>query len=200
MLLISRSHDFRRKHRSYSVRVNGVLGDITRFFEMGCRFTKLSPSRGRSFCGCSNSLLCSLLVMFLRARHWQVGACVIHIQPAKRTLRMCTKLAFLLPTYFYFTSCRNCPPPPMCDRMLWLALFTEQWLDQPIIPYRGAISDPVGKTSQPLWQSRRWHHIRLSDLLQQLFQQVTSSKSTSSLCPFISLNKIRKWLFVFENI
>ena len=98
---------------------------------------------------------------------------------------MSTKLAFL-PTFILPVAEIV---PPMCDRMLWLALFTEQWLDQPIIPYRGVISDHVGKNSQPLWQSRRWHHIRLSDLLQQLFQQATSSKSTSSLCPFISLNK-----------
>ena len=111
-------------------------------------------------------------------------------------VRMSTKLAFL-PTFILPVAEIV---PPMCDRMVWLALFTEQRLDQPIISYRGAISDHVGKNSQPLRQSRRRHHIRLSDLLQQLFQQATSSKSTSSLCPFISLNKIRKWLFVFENI
>ena len=47
-----------------------------------------------SFLGDSNRLLSSLLVMFLRARHWSVGACAFHIQPAKRTLRIST---FVLP-------------------------------------------------------------------------------------------------------
>ena len=64
---------------------------------------------------------------------------------------MSTKLAFL-PTFILPVAEIV---PPMCDRILWLALFTEQRLDQPIIPYRGAISDHVGKNSQPLWQSRR---------------------------------------------
>ena len=74
------------------------LGDITHFFEMGRRFTNLSASHGRGFCGSSNRLLGSMLVMFLRASRWKVGACAFHIKPAKRTLRMSTKLAFL-PTF-----------------------------------------------------------------------------------------------------
>ena len=82
----------------------------------------------------SKKFLGSLLVMFLRARHWQVGACVIHIQPAKRTLRMCTKLAFLLPTYFHFTSCRNCPPPPCATGCFgWHCLQSSDWTS-PLFP------------------------------------------------------------------
>ena len=76
--------------------------------------------------------------MFLRASRWQVGACAFHIQPAKQSLRMSTKLA-VLPTFV--SPVAEIVPPPIRDRMLWLALFTEQRLDQPIIPYRGAISD-----------------------------------------------------------
>ena len=162
---------------------------------MGCRFTNLSVSRGRSFCGSSNRLLGSLLVMFLRlarARHRQVGACVFHIQRAKRTLQMSTKLAFL-PTFILpGTSCRNCPPSK-CNRMLWLALFTEQRLDQPIIPYGVPsvimlvkIASHSGKAGDDI----------TSDCLtccNNCFNRLLhSSKSTSSLCPFIRLNKIRK--------
>ena len=78
-------------------------------------FLNLSASCGHSFCDSSNRLLSSLLVMFLRARRWPVGACAFHIiQPAKRTLRMSIfvyqleKLSSL-----------------MCDKMVWLALLIE---------------------------------------------------------------------------
>ena len=78
------------------------LGDITQFLgaatQMGCRFTNPSVSRGRSFCGSSNTLVGSMLVMFLMASRWQIGAYAFHIQPAKPTLRPSTKLAFL-PTF-----------------------------------------------------------------------------------------------------
>ena len=77
------------------------------------------PSRGCSFCDYSNRLLGSLLVIFLRDRCWLVGACVFHIQPAKRTLRMST---FVLPVAEIVPR----PAPPMCDEMVWLALFTVQ--------------------------------------------------------------------------
>ena len=52
----------------------------------------MTGSRGRSFCRSSNRPLGSVLVMFLRARLWPVGACAFHIQPAKRTLRLSAKL------------------------------------------------------------------------------------------------------------
>ena len=131
---------------------------------MGCRFTNPSVSRGRSFCSSSNKLVGSMLVMFLRASRWQVGACAFHSQPAKPTLRPSTKLA-VLPTFVLQVA-----PPPMCDGMLWLALFAEQRLDQPIIPYRGAISDDtsdrVGKNSQPPWQLQlNWLHLQRAQVL-----------------------------------
>ena len=53
-------------------------------FRDGTCFLNLSASCGHSFCDSSNRLLSSLLVMFLRARRWPVGACAFHIQPAKR--------------------------------------------------------------------------------------------------------------------
>ena len=135
---------------------DAVSGDITQFLElplsqMGRRFTNPSVSRGRSFCGSSNKLKGSMLVMFLRASRWQVGACAFQIQPAKPTLRPNTKLAFL-PTFVLKVS-----PPCATGCFKWLALFAERRLDQPIIPYRGAssddISDHVGQNSQPPWQS-----------------------------------------------
>ena len=52
----------------------------------------------------------------------QVGACVFHIQPAKRTLRMSTKLAFL-PTFILPVAEIV---PPLCDRMLWLSYSTSK--------------------------------------------------------------------------
>ena len=173
------------------------LGDITRFFEIGRRFKNLSASRRRSFCGSSNRLLGSMLVMFLRASRWQVEArCFFIGKP-----NFANEHKVSVSTYFRFTSCRKCPPS-MCDRMLWLALFTERRLDQPIITSRGAISDAI---SDHVGKNRAKQEITSDCLtsacqLKHLFQQATSSKSTNSLCPFISLNKTRKWLFVFENI
>ena len=47
----------------------------------GRRFPNPSASRARIFCSSWNRLLCSMLVMFLRARCWLVGAFSVHIQP-----------------------------------------------------------------------------------------------------------------------
>ena len=60
-------------------------GIIQHFLESGLRFSNLPASRGRSFCRSSNRLLGSMLVIFLRARRWPVGACAFLIQPAKQT-------------------------------------------------------------------------------------------------------------------
>ena len=89
----------------------------------------------------SNMLLDSVLVMFPRARRWPVGVCACHIQPAKRTLRMSTKVAF--PPTFVLPVAQIALH--MCHKMVWLALFTDPCLDQPIITYRGAIRVRVGK-------------------------------------------------------
>ena len=70
--------------------VTPLLGDITRFFTDGTRFSNLSASQEWSFCDSSNRLLGSLLVMFLRARRWPVGPCVFYIHSAKQTLLMST--------------------------------------------------------------------------------------------------------------
>ena len=99
---------------------------------MGCRFTNLSAFPGRSFCGSSNRLLGSLLVMFLGARHWQVGACVFHIQPAKRTLRMSTKLAFL-PRLLSFYQLQKLFPPCATGRFGWHCLQSSDWTS-PLFP------------------------------------------------------------------
>ena len=47
----------------------------------GRRFPNPSASRARRFCSSWNRLQCSMLVMFLRARCWLVGAFSVHIQP-----------------------------------------------------------------------------------------------------------------------
>ena len=49
--------------------------------QSGRRFPNPSASRGCRFCSSWNRLLCSMLVMFLRARCWLVGAFAVHIQP-----------------------------------------------------------------------------------------------------------------------
>ena len=54
----------------------------------GRRFPNPSASRGRRFCSSWNRLLCSMLIMFLRARCCLVGAFAVHIQPAKQTMRI----------------------------------------------------------------------------------------------------------------
>ena len=96
---------------------------------MGCRFANSSASRGRSFCGSSNRLLCSLLGFS--------GLDVGQSEPVffifNQQNELCAnehKVAFL-PTFILPVAEIV---PPMCDRMVWLALFTEQRLDQPIIP------------------------------------------------------------------
>ena len=81
---------------------------------------------GRSFCAISNRLLGSMLVMFLRGTLWSVWACAFHIQLAKRTLRTSTNVASHLLSFIKIV-------PPMCDEMVWLALFTERCLGQPIL-------------------------------------------------------------------
>ena len=70
--------------------------------------SNLPASRGCSFCRSSNRLLGSVLVMFLRARRWLVGACAFHIQREKRTFANEHKVS--IPTYFRFTGCRNYLP------------------------------------------------------------------------------------------
>ena len=46
----------------------------------GRRFPNPSASRSSRFCSSWNRLLCSMLVMFLRARCWLVGAFSVHSQ------------------------------------------------------------------------------------------------------------------------
>ena len=117
------------------------LGDNARFLVTERRVSNLPASRGRSFWRSSNRLPDSVLVMFLRARRWPVGACAFHIQPEKLTLRMSTKLAF--PPTFVLPVAEIALP--MCHKMVWLALFTEPCLGKFIITYRGAIRVRVGK-------------------------------------------------------
>ena len=70
-----------------------LLDDNTRFLHdrrwdgacsrdaSGHRFPNPSASRARRFCSSWNRLLCTMLVMFLTARCWLVGAFSVHIQP-----------------------------------------------------------------------------------------------------------------------
>ena len=60
-----------------------------------------------------------MLVMFLRGRLWPVGACALHIQPAKQILRMSTKLAF--PPTFVLPVTEIVLP--MCHKMIWRAVY-----------------------------------------------------------------------------
>ena len=120
------------------------LGDNTRFLvAVGTPCVKYASVTGPSFCRSSNRLLDSVLVMFLSARRWPVGVCAFHIQLAKRTLRMSTKLAFP-PTFALGLPVAEIALP-MCHKMVWLALCIELCLGQPIISYRGAIRVRVGK-------------------------------------------------------
>ena len=109
-----------------------------------------------------------MLVMIRRDRHWLV----LFIFNRKNELfRISTKLAFL-PTFgLPVGHTKNCAQLhtivfPMRGRMFWLALFTEQCLDQPIIPYRGAISDAisdhVGKQIASLEDDIRFSDVSLS--------------------------------------
>ena len=89
--------------------------------------SNLPASRGRSFCRSSNRLLDSVLVMFLRDRRWPVGACAFHIQPAKQTLRMSTKVAFpdFPPTHFY--QLQKLPSPCATRWFGLLCLHSRAW-------------------------------------------------------------------------
>ena len=63
-----------------------TIAGVADWYASGCRFPNPSASLGRRFCSSWNRLLCSMLVMFLRARCWLVGAFAVHIQKAKRTV------------------------------------------------------------------------------------------------------------------
>ena len=52
---------------------------------------------------------------------------------------------------------------PMCHKMVWLAIFTEPCLGQPILTYRGAIRVRVGKKKKSLNLAQQ-ELIRLSDI------------------------------------
>ena len=85
--------------------------------------------------------------MFLRARRWPVGACVFHIQPAKWALS--------------FYQLQKLSPPSMCDKIVWLAHFTERrvisaWTSPWLPPGVPSVMPSVivlGKTGQ----NRRLH-------------------------------------------
>ena len=77
VILISQSHEDENTDLMLSsvFVINPFLGDITRFFESGRLFKNQTATRGRSFCGISNRVLGSMLVMIRRDRHWLVGVC-----------------------------------------------------------------------------------------------------------------------------
>ena len=106
--------------------------------------------------------------MFLRARRWSVGACAFYIQPAKRTLRMST---FVVPVAEIVLL--------LCDKMVWLALLTEHrasgaWTS-PLLPPRVPSVIALVRIGQS-----RIYCLTSACQLKQLFQQPTSSKSTSN--------------------
>ncbi len=73
-----------------------------------------------------------MLVMFLRARRWPVGACAFHIQPATRFLRISTKLpTFVLPVAEIVL--------PILPHDGLACTVYRAYLGQPIIAYRGVI-------------------------------------------------------------
>ena len=96
MVLISQNHEDENTDLmlSLSVRVKSVF---TRFFE-----SDETATWGRSFCGISNRVLGSMLVMIRRDRHWQVGVCAFHFQQEIRTFPNQHKVS--VPSYFRFTS------------------------------------------------------------------------------------------------
>ena len=102
--------------------------------------SNLPACRGRSFCRSSNSPLGSVLVMFL-------SLCFSY-STDKTNFANEPKLPVAFPPTFVLPVAEIVIP--MCHKMVWLALFTEQYLGQPIITHRGVIG--VGKTSQSLAQ------------------------------------------------
>ena len=138
---------------------------------MGRRFTNPSVSRGRSFCGSSNKLKGSMLVMFLRASRWQVGACAFQIQPAKPTLRPNTKLAFL-PTFVLKVS----PHVRQDASNGWHCLQNGDWTS-PLFP-TGA---PAVMTSVIMLVKIASHPGKAVATIVTT-ELATSSKSTGSLC------------------
>ena len=121
----------------------------------------------------------------LNARHDSEGyilAGAFHFQQEKRTFPNQHKVS--VPSYFRFTSrsyeklrtiAHNCLPHARQDVLA--GTVTEQCLDQPIIPYRGAtsdaISDHVGKQIASLEDD-----IRFSDVSLSVATNVSSSSSS----------------------
>ena len=104
IILISQSHEDENTDLMLSsvFVLNPFLGDITRFFESGRLFKNQTATRGRNFCGISNRVLGSMLVMIRRDRHRLVGVCAFHFQQQKRTFTNQHKVS--VPSYFRFTS------------------------------------------------------------------------------------------------
>ena len=135
-LLISHSHEDENTDLMLSsvFVLNPFLGDITRFFESGRRFYNQTATRGRSFCGISNRVLGSMLVMIRRDRHWLV----LFIFNRKNELfRISTKLAFLPTFSLPVGHTKNCAQLhtivfPMRGRMFWLALLQSSAWTSPL--------------------------------------------------------------------
>ena len=120
-----------------SVRAS-LLGDNMRCFQRPLAVSV----QWTQFLRSSNRLLGSMLVIFLRGGLWPAGACAFHIQPAKRTLRSSTRTCSF-PTTFVLPVAEIVNP--MCDKMIWLAQFTEWRLGQPIITTGVPTVSYVGK-------------------------------------------------------
>ena len=134
-----------------------VLSDNTRFLESGSRVSKSASAPCTQFLPqFKYRPLGSVLVMFLRARRWPVGACTFHIQPAKRTLRMTAKVTgrrrSLLLSFYQLQKLSS----PCATRWFGLHCLLNSTWTSPLIP-TGVSSGSwvrVGKNSQRVWHSR----------------------------------------------
>ena len=104
MVLISHSHEDENTDLMLSsVFVLNPFWAILQGFSSRDAVFKIGQRPGDAvFCGISNRVLGSILVMIRRDRHWLVGVCAFHFQQEKRTFPNQHKVS--VPSYFRFTS------------------------------------------------------------------------------------------------
>ena len=151
MVLISHSHEDENTDLmlSLSVRVKSVFGRYYKVFRVGTPFLKRNQTAtrggGRSFCGISNRVLGSMLVMIRRDRHWLV---LFIFNRKNKLFRISTKLAFL-PTFgLPVGHTKNCAQLhtivfPMRSRMFWLALLQSSAWTSPLFLWVPSVTPSV---------------------------------------------------------
>ena len=169
-----------------------------------------------------------MLVMIRRDRHWLVRACAFHFLQEKRTFPNQHKVS--VPSYFRFTSCMHGKMfwLALLQSGAWTSPLFPTWgaISDVISDHVGkqiaSLGDDIRLSDVSLSVATNVSTAYISKSPSNRFSEahisaVNKCKNVThrkcgqywvpennflefSPCPFIGLNKIRKWLFVFEKI